>query len=122
MFKSPFSFDGRIRRTEYGLSILIYFIGYFLVFMLTALFTGFMELDATGATLLFWVFLVPILYFNIAQSAKRCHDLGNSGWYQLIPFYIFWLLFAEGQSGANEYGQNPKEINRFEEISEIGKA
>jgi uncharacterized membrane protein YhaH (DUF805 family) len=26
MFKNPFSFDGRIRRTEYGLTIIIYVI------------------------------------------------------------------------------------------------
>ncbi len=27
MFKRPFSFEGRIRRTEYGLSLVIYAIG-----------------------------------------------------------------------------------------------
>ncbi|QLE01582.1 DUF805 domain-containing protein [Galbibacter sp. BG1] len=122
MFKSPFSFEGRIRRTEYGLSVILYIIGYILVFFLTSLFAASLSLDATGVSLLFWVFLIPVIYFNLAQGAKRCHDLGNSGWYQIIPFYGLWMLFAEGQSGVNEYGQNPKEINRYEEISEIGKA
>jgi uncharacterized membrane protein YhaH (DUF805 family) len=31
MFKNPFSFEGRIRRTEYGLSIILMFIGAFII-------------------------------------------------------------------------------------------
>ena len=34
---------------------------------------------------------------------------GNSGWYQIIPFYVLWMLFAEGDKEANEYGNPPKE-------------
>ena len=63
---------------------------------------------------------IPLLWFLIAQGAKRCHDRGNSGWYQLIPFYVFWLLFADGESGKNEYGLNPKNMRDLDEINEIG--
>jgi len=51
---------------------------------------------------------IPLVWFLIAQNTNRCHDLGNSGWYQLIPFYGLWLLFAEGNTGGNIYGRNPK--------------
>ena len=90
MFKNVFSLNGRIRRTEYGLSVLISFV--------ISLFTfGF------GA-----IITIP---FIILQGAKRCHDLGNSGWWQLIPFYSIFLLFQEGEKGSNQYGENPKDAS-----------
>jgi uncharacterized membrane protein YhaH (DUF805 family) len=111
MFKSPFSFDGRIRRTEYGLSYLIYIVCYGLLFVVAE------QGDVFG----FLQFLIlPVLFFMIAQGAKRCHDVGNSGWYQLIPFYVFWLVFADGEVGENEYGPNPKGIGNTNEVEQIG--
>jgi hypothetical protein len=44
-----------------------------------------------------------MLWFLWAQSAKRCHDLNKSGWWQLIPFYFFVLLFSTGDYGPNQY-------------------
>ena len=45
----------------------------------------------------------------IIIGCKRCHDVGVSGWYQLIPFYVFVLCFEGGDHGINKYGSNPKE-------------
>ena len=97
MFSAPFSFDGRIRRTEYGISFIIYVCAYLLLIAAVA----------KSASILVVAF-IPLLWFLWAQGAKRCHDRGNSGWYQLIPFYVFWLLFAEGDNFDNEYGNSPK--------------
>ena len=96
MFSAIFSFDGRIRRTEYALSFLIYLA---LVYVLGELLKS---SSIKGFT------FIPILWFLWAQGAKRCHDRGNSGWWQIIPFYVFWMLFAEGDSEENEYGLPPK--------------
>lgn len=104
MFKNPFSFVGRIRRTEYGVSIIIYSISYTILVLLLAL-TG---MDEDALVVLSYVCLIPFLWFLYAQGAKRCHDLGHSGWWQLIPFYGLWMLFQDGQLGENEYGENPK--------------
>lgn len=106
MFRNPFSFSGRIRRTEYGLSMIICFvINLFMqgIVGITA------ESDAASALLiLYLIMLIPYFWFIWAQGAKRCHDRGNSGWYQIIPFYSLWMLFAEGETGTNEYGNSPK--------------
>lgn len=98
MFSNPFSFNGRIRRTEYGLSIIIYMIIAFIVNIIIE----------SGELPIIALSYIPLLWFLWAQNAKRCHDLGNSGWWQLIPFYFFWLLFEDGQAGPNQYGNNPK--------------
>lgn len=104
MFKRPFSFNGRIRRTEYCLSFLIYTIWYGVI-------NAMMETPdpSVGASVFVLVSFIPMIWFLWAQNAKRCHDRGNSGWYQLIPFYVFVLLFGRSDEGSNEYGDNPKE-------------
>lgn len=96
MFSNPFSFDGRIRRMEYGISNIINPILSQII----------IELSIETPVLL--LLLIPSFWFTIAQATKRCHDLGKSGWWQLIPFYPFWLFFQEGEPGSNEYGPNPK--------------
>jgi len=101
MFRNPFSFDGRIRRLEYGISFIIFYI-------MNNIFVAL----ATEEPLLI-ILLIPSLWFTWAQGAKRCHDRGNSGFYQIIPFYGFWMLFADGDIGSNEYGENPKGINKI---------
>lgn len=103
MFNNPFSFEGRIRRTEYGISLIIYFIVY-------AILAAIASSGGESGAIMILIFIIPILWFLCAQSAKRCHDRGNSGWYQIIPFYGFWLMFADSDNGPNEYGLNPKGI------------
>lgn len=103
MFKRPFSFHGRIRRLEYGLSILLFYLYAIVVGFVLGLITNgnFSE----GAI---YVCLIPGYWFIWAQGAKRCHDRNNTGWYQIIPFYAFWMLFADGDEGENDYGDSPK--------------
>ena len=101
MFQNPFSFEGRIRRTEYGLTLVIY-IG--VMFVLSAI-TG---MFGAGGIIILLLALIPMVWFCWAQGAKRCHDLGRSGWFMLIPFYGLVMLFAEGDAGRNEYGADPK--------------
>lgn len=104
MFKRPFSFKGRIRRTEYGISYIIYMIWYGVV-------TIMMEAPnpSVGVSIFVLISFIPMIWFLWAQNAKRCHDRGNSGWFQLIPFYFFVLLFGRSDKGSNKYGDNPKE-------------
>ena len=103
MFKNPFSFEGRIRRTEYGLSLIIAAVGRVFITMLLA---GAMQ--GGGFFGINFIFQIPFLWFFWAQGAKRCHDLGMSGWYQLIPFFPLYIIFASGEENSNKYGENPK--------------
>ena len=96
MFANSFSFSGRIRRLEYGISLIAYYILYLIL--------NAFAID----TPIFGLGYIPLLWFLWAQGAKRCHDLGNNGWYQIIPFYALWMLFQDGQPGLNKYGFNPK--------------
>lgn len=100
MFYNPFSFSGRIRRLEYGLSYLVY--------ICCLLFSAFLFDGREGLGLLVFFVMIAIYWFLLAQGSKRCHDLGNSGFFQLIPFYGLFMLFEEGKSETNEYGPNPK--------------
>jgi uncharacterized membrane protein YhaH (DUF805 family) len=100
MFKNPFSFDGRIRRMEYGLTFIIYIVCYFAALALIG--------TAGAGTAIGVLMLIPIAWFVWAQGAKRCHDIGRTGWIQIVPFYVFFLLFQDGDDGTNSYGQNPK--------------
>lgn len=91
-----FSFEGRLRRLDYIFSFVIVVFLNRLVYALT------FETP--------WAFLlaIPILYFYIAQSTKRFHDLNMSGWWQLIPMAYLLLIFSKGDSGDNQYGADPK--------------
>ena len=104
MFKRPFSFHGSIRRTEYGISFIIYFIWAMILNVSTQ------SSDVSeGMAIFLLVTYIPMIWFLWAQNCKRCHDRGNSGWYQLIPFYFLVLLFGDGEEGTNDYGDNPKD-------------
>ena len=58
------------------------------------------------------VVMIPVLWATFAIGAKRCHDRGRSGWFQLIALIPIiggiWLLvelgFLRGVDGPNEYG------------------
>lgn len=82
-FNDVLSFNGKINRLEYLISIIIYIVA---MNVFKAFKLGF---------LLYIVLMIPFMYFFSAQSAKRCHDIGRSGWFQMIPGYFLVLLFKK---------------------------
>lgn len=59
-------------------------------------------------------------WFLLVQQIKRSYDIGNSGWFIIIPFYNLYILFASGDYGVNQYGPNPKGEGNVDEIDTIG--
>jgi len=110
-FDSLFSFSGRSRRTRYwvtsffcsGLLLLFVFLG--------AILTGGSE---DGATFGFILGIIPSFAISLANGTKRLHDLGHSGWMQLLLFIpivnigvVIWMAFFEGEYHDNQYGISP---------------
>lgn len=108
MFRAPFSFKGRIRRKEYCLSLALLFIINFLLSMVSMGMDSNNENIAIICTVIYLFLFIPTLWFQLAQGAKRCHDMSNSGWWQIIPFYWLMLMFGQGDEGSNKYGDSPK--------------
>ena len=116
MLKKLTTFQGRISRLNYAITLLV------LLSILGAvmyLLFSFLVAIVGGAIFLVLFLILFILYWWIllAQGAKRCHDLGKSGWYQLIPFYVFWMLFKPGNAGNNHFGPDPNiETRKMDDI------
>ena len=115
MFRDIFSFKGRIRRTEYGLTNVLFFAYFLFLLVLFVVYAvrsyeiyPYDNSSETVFALAWMASIIPLAWILYAQGAKRCHDIGHNGWWQLIPFYIFWMLFKEGEKGANKYGHDPK--------------
>jgi surface protein len=116
MFSSPFSFDGRIRRTEYNISVIILII-----------LSSCVNAAALSSDLPFLYFTyIPIFWLMWAQGAKRCHDLGRSGLFQIIPFYPIVMMFSESisedKSEVNEYEINSEEKGKLVDLNKTIKA
>lgn len=97
---SIFSFRGRSGRGEYwAICLIAGLVNYALSFMVQ---TNYNSAPLGIAYLVFAVFYVWVIW---AAGVRRCHDLGHSGWFQLIPFYGIWMAFVSGDSCDNEYGK-----------------
>ncbi len=66
-----FKFDGRIRRSHFGMAWLILFVAGFVV--------GWIPLLGT-------LLSIALLWPNLAIAVKRLHDMGRSGWFAAIPY------------------------------------
>jgi uncharacterized membrane protein YhaH (DUF805 family) len=98
--KRIFSYQDRIGRREYAISCLGGLFACAFLYQLAKSFPIF--------GLLFIVIYPAYVWLLFSQGAKRCHGRDNSGWFQLVPFYALWLLFAEGHDGRNQYGPDPR--------------
>lgn len=115
--KKLFSFSGRITKSNFGLHCLVY-----IVFNGTFRAVAFNpSVGDSKLPLLFFILMIPMTWVFLAAGAKRCHDLGRNGFYQLIPFYSIVLLIKDGQLYPNEYGPNPEFPDLTDDKNDVNK-
>ncbi|WP_028535895.1 DUF805 domain-containing protein [Paludibacterium yongneupense] len=93
-------FNGRARRSEYG---------WFVLFIVL----GCLASSVLGAQVKA-LFALAILLPGLAAGARRLHDGGRSGWWQLLALIpvlgalvLIVLLALPGDSGHNRFGPAP---------------
>ena len=110
-FKNCFNFKGRASRSEYWWFFLF-------IVMVNAVFeilTRIMYPSGLEYNILLVAILIIICLFlaiaQIAVAARRLHDIGKSGWFQLLELIpvvgaiILIVLFCQRSDlGANKYG------------------
>ena len=98
-------FDGRAKRSEYWLFMLIHVIISIILGLIPLVLDWFVVVEVVY----FLALLVPVL----AVGARRLHDSGKSGWLQLIllipliGWIIVIILMALPSDDENKYGPRP---------------
>ncbi|MBR4839614.1 MAG: DUF805 domain-containing protein [Paludibacteraceae bacterium] len=118
--KNYTEFEGRARRKEYWMFILIHSIVLLaLTFLFILLFDTIRSIGvvATLFPYFIYVFASFAIIPTISVTIRRLHDVNKSGWHFfniLKPIVgIIWLLvllFKAGDKGDNKYGPDPKAI------------
>ncbi len=95
-------------------------IWFIICFVLAVLMVICSELKISGP-IMFVMMIVLIVFHSLVTlslTCRRLHDMGQSGWLQLIcliPYVgglvIFVMCCIDSQRGTNQYGPNPKGIN-----------
>lgn len=119
VLKQYAEFEGRARRKEYWMFTLVH------ILIIMALQAGMVMLggmnpeSSIGLVIMSLLGLYSLGVFipSLAVAVRRLHDTGRSGWWLLIGFVpiigaIILIVFMvqDSQPGANQYGDNPKEV------------
>jgi uncharacterized membrane protein YhaH (DUF805 family) len=111
-WKRAGDFYGRSRRKEYWMFTLFHFL--VSVGLLLFAFALREFVNGTIPLTLYSVYSLLALIPSTTCAVRRLHDTGKSGWWLLIsavPFVgliLIVFLALDGDSGANEYGPDPK--------------
>ncbi|ARU28850.1 DUF805 domain-containing protein [Cellvibrio sp. PSBB006] len=106
-YKKYADFTGRARRKEFWMFVLFYFIASIVLGIVDSI---------IGFQLLGLLFSLGSLIPSLAIGARRLHDTGRSGWWQLlyliplIGLIIMIVFLVQDSHPDNEYGPNPKAV------------
>lgn len=98
-------FSGRATRTEYWMYALFYIIFYIVASLIDGLLNTYFITSILSLAL-----AIP----SISVTARRLHDTGRTGWWQLISLIpligiiVLIVFLVQDSHEDNEYGPNPK--------------
>ena len=104
-------FNGRAQRAEFWWFVLFIFVVSIVLSLIDmALFEGVLQDIGPLSAIFSLITLIPA----IAVTARRLHDVGRSGWWQLLMLLpvigflviLFWTV-QKGTVGPNDYGRDP---------------
>ena len=112
-------FEGRVGRSIFWMIFIFVWVATFLVIIIISIQPKLLEplinnkVKVSPIGFLYFYYLYHVAF---TIGAKRCHDLGHSGWFQMIPFYFFVMLLSEGSYKDNEYGSPNNGISKVDFI------
>ena len=112
-YKNYSNFNGRATRSEFWYFYLFFYLTIFLLTFISGIIKEGEAMFVIGA-----IFVLGSLIPFVAVTTRRLHDVGRSGWWQVlgaIPYVniiavivlIFWWC-SEGEKKKNKYGSVPK--------------
>ncbi|MFL0356036.1 DUF805 domain-containing protein [Erythrobacter sp. GH1-10] len=118
-------FQGRSRRKEYWMFVLLQIIVLVIMAVIVGITGGLDENPSgIGGIVLILMGLIYLgLFFipGLAVTVRRFHDQDKSGWFillQFIPYVggliVFVFMCLDGTRGPNQYGPDPKGIGDAE--------
>lgn len=117
VLKNYAGFEGRARRTEYWIYILVDFLITIGLIFLSSLLNSISEGLGLLGFILYLTYILATFLPTLAVVIRRLHDINKSGWMMLVALIpiigIIWLIIllaTEGEYGANGYGDDPKNI------------
>lgn len=125
VLKQYADFNGRARRKELWIYILILIIIFLIAAMLDNILGTTFKIAGQSAGYGIFYLLVGLatLLPSIAVEVRRLHDINKSGWYLLIGFIpligaiilLIWFV-KDGDKGVNQYGAEPKNESEPEDL------
>ncbi|MCC7249971.1 MAG: DUF805 domain-containing protein [Lysobacter sp.] len=106
VIKRYFDFNGRARRQEFWMFMLISFV----IAIVIAIIANMIKFPMLSN-----LYSLAVLLPTLGVGARRLHDTGKSGWWQLIGIVpligiivliVFWA--KDSDPGDNQFGSNPK--------------
>lgn len=110
-FNKYAEFNGRARRSEFWWWALFTFLLGIVASIIDAILG---TTNSSGSGLIASIANLAVLLPSLAVGARRLHDTGRSGWWQLlwIAICIGWIIliiwYVQDSQGDNKYGASPK--------------